>query len=78
MRSLRLIVLSTRLTYLNRRHQSHFRGLVDVLRVVRKIPSFNTVDSFLLVWMASLSQGLVRDLVDLDVSLIAIAYCDVQ
>ena len=76
MRSPRPTVLSTRLTYLDRRHQNPFRGLIDVLRVndLRKKSSSNPAVLFVLLWMASLSPALVGDLVDLDVSLIAIAH----
>ena len=74
MRSPRPTTLTTRLTYLNRRHQSPFRGLIDVLRDFRKKSSSNSVKIFNHVWMASLSPALVRDLVDLDVSMIAINY----
>ena len=78
MRSPRPTVLTTRLTYLNRRHQSPFRGLIDGFREFRKNYSSNPVEHFIVVWIASLSPALVRDLVDLDASSIAIAYCDVQ
>ena len=74
MRSPRPTVLTTRLTYLNRRHQSPFRGLVDILKVAPEIFSFKTAGLFTFVWMASLSPALVGDLVDLDISLIPIAY----
>ena len=78
MRSPRPTVLTTRLTYLNRRHQSPFRGLIDVLRVSRKTSSSNSVGLFVLLWMASLSPSLVGDLVDLDISLIAIIHSHVK
>ena len=74
MRSPRPAVLTSRLTYLNRRHQSPFRGIIDVLRNLRKNSLSNPQGLFLLVWMASYSPALVGDLVDLDFSSIAIAY----
>ena len=77
MRSPTPTVLTTRLTYLNRRHQNPFRGLIDLINVLndlRKKSSSDPVVLFVLVWMASLSPALVGDLVDLDVSSFAIAY----
>ena len=74
MRSPRPTVLTTRLTYLNRRHQTPFRGLIDVLRGFRKISSSNSVALFPFVLIASLSPSLVGDLVNLDFSLSALAY----
>ena len=78
MRSPRPIVLTTRLTYLNRRHQSPFRGLIDEIRDLSKKSSSDLEQFFHFVWMASLSPALVGDLVDLDVSLTAIAYSIVK
>ena len=53
-------------------------GLIDGLRDLQKRSLSNPVELFPFVWMASLSPALVGDLVELDVSSIAIAYCDVQ
>ena len=53
------------------------RGLIDGLRDLREKSSSNPAELFPLVWIASLSPALVGDLVDLDVSLIAIAHYDV-
>ena len=54
------------------------RGLIDGLRDLRKKSSSNLVEFLPYVWMASLSPALVWDLMDLDVSLIAIAYTHVK
>ena len=78
MRSPRPTFLTSQLTYLNRRHQSPFRGLIDVLRNLPEKSSPNPQGSFLFVWMASHSLALVGDLVDLDVSSIVIAYYDAK
>ena len=55
-------------------HSIFPHGLIDGLRDLRKKSSSNLVEFFPFVWMASLSPALVGDLVDLDVSLSAIAY----
>ena len=53
-------------------------GLIDGLRDLQKRSLSNPVELFPFVWMASLSLAHVGDLVDLDASSIAIAYCDMQ
>ena len=75
MRSPRPTVLTIWLTYLNRRHQNPFRGLIDVLRDAQKKSLSDPGGGFfVLAWMASYSPSLMGDLVDLDLSSFAIAY----
>ena len=54
------------------------RDLIDERRDLWKMSSSNPEELFPFVFIASLSSDFVRDLVDLNVSLIAIAYCDAQ
>ena len=74
MRSPRPTVLTTQLTFLNRRHQNHFRGIIDLFKNLRKKSSSDPEALFILAWMVSHCSALVGDLVDLDVSSLAIAY----
>ena len=59
-------------------HSIFPRGLIDGLRDLQKKSSSNLMEFFPFVWMASLSPALVGELVDLDVSLSAIAYSHVK